>query len=161
MVYQRQDRRIVAWVPAKHVSLFRKLATYLHEPLFLLYVLVVPRTTADPGRYESTEPLELGEVDQFLNQYAGFLEGDGRHHLWVCSTDGSGRIVYDRHEMLFMYGDLDAFEFVLTEEGFEKGEPPEPFQHIHFYNAEFDCDERSITGSPDFRWCALKPGDEV
>jgi hypothetical protein len=160
-LYTREEKRIVVWVPDQPVSLVRKLIAHLTQPLFLLYVLVVPRSIGAAGRYESTHSLTLDEAIDFLESHTNFLQGDGRHNFWVCSTEGSGRVVYDRHEKLFLYGDLRAYELVLQEAGFEKGEHLAPFPHAHYYNADFDSDQKSIVESEDFRWTPLVEGDDI
>ena len=68
------------------------LAAFLQDmngPFWVLYVLVIPRGSGEPGRYQSPEPQTASAVGTFLNEFSGFLETDGRHNLWIASESGS------------------------------------------------------------------------
>ena len=159
--YVREESRIVAWLDREPVDVIQALLTELNPPFFLLYVLVVPRSASEPGRYESCRAYDAHEVIGFLEVYREFLEQDGRHHFWIGSTDGSGRIVYDRHQMLFLYGNLHAFEQRLTRAGYQPAWLPQLGEHVHFYHAEFDDCERQIVEGGGFRWTPLLAADEA
>ncbi len=159
--YVREENRIIAWLAREPVDLIQALLTELNPPFFLLYVLVVPRSASEPGRYESCRAYDEQEVIAFLEAYKEFLEQDGRHHFWIGSTEGSGRIVYDRHQMLFLYGNLNAFEQTLTRAGYQPARLPQLGEHVHLYHAEFDDFERQIVESGDFRWTPLLAADEA
>lgn len=88
------DRLVIA--PASgQIELMRKLAEVLPEPFGILYVLLVPRSEREPGRYQSPEPSSRAELDAFLTQFQGFFEKDARHHVWIMSLFASATLVYD------------------------------------------------------------------
>ena len=132
------DRLVIA--PSfGHVDLLSKLSGVMEEPYFLLYVLQVPRSEVPPGRYQAPEPISRAKLTSFLRQFGDFLEGDGRHHFWIGSTDKSSLLVYDRHEVVYAYGPLDAFKAILIENGLQETTDvllPDP--HVHRYNQSFD-----------------------
>lgn len=79
--------RIVAAPAASHIDLLIALSRVLPEPFGILYVLLVSRSDQEPGRYQSPVPVSRAEMETFLHEFRGFLEGNGRHHIWArrCS----------------------------------------------------------------------------
>jgi hypothetical protein len=117
----------------------------MQEPFYLLYVLVVPRDYGEPGRYQSSDPHSKRDLLEFLNRFEQFLESDGRHHLWIKSIGESDLLVYDRHNLIYAYGDLDKFKRILRKEAFT--ETPRikiPSPHVHHYNQDYDADCRAL-----------------
>ena len=125
-------------------------------PFGILYVLVVARPTK-AGRYQLKNPLDSDAFQEYLERNRLYFEGDGRHHLWIRCGDGS-LIVYDRHEMLYLYGDLNRFSEVLDSMGYSQGRVAVDFPHSHHYNQEFDLEEKSITESDEYMRFNLVPG---
>src|SRR5205823_680267 len=125
-------------------ALLRELTLALTEPFLVLYVLVVPRGRSEPGRYQSHE-LSRTELDTFFQQFAQFWDSDGRHNLWVRSSD-DGMLVYDRHNIIYAYGPLQRFESRL--QALDYNSAPSlslDFAHQHSYHQEFDELERELT----------------
>lgn len=148
-----------------HVDLLLKLSDCLPEPFRILYVLVVPRGEAEPGRYQSEE-LTREEVHDFLKSFEGFLESDGRAHLWVASVDPPsppvGTLVYNRHNLIYAYGPLLQYELVLAELGLNLRESVDiPNPHSHHYNIEMDPEATRILDHWEWMWSPLQFGDEV
>jgi hypothetical protein len=92
--------------------------------------------------------------------FAPFLEGDGRHHLWIGSTINEGLLVYDHHQWICAYGDLPAYIVELQEHGFTEGEIELPAPHSHNYNAVFDEFEEEVAAYWPWRYFPLQPGDD-
>lgn len=156
-VYERQTRgdrrRLLIGPRDRHVELVGALTGYLEEPLKILYVLVVPRIEGhEAGRYESPE-LSRADVRRLLEDYGPFLESDGRHHLWIADQD-EGLLVYDRHEVVYAYGNTEAFIALLSAWDLKEEPVVVPSPHWHVYHPEFDEDERSMVAR--FQW-TIKP----
>jgi hypothetical protein len=132
------DRLVIA--PAlDYIDLLSKLSAVMSAPYFLLYVLQVPRSEVAAGRYQNPEPVSREQLISFLRRFCDFIEGDGRHHLWIGSADKSSLLVYDRHQVIYAYGQLESFEAVLDENGLQQtAEIRFPDPHVHRYNQEFD-----------------------
>ena len=141
------------------VNLLADLATCLNPKLFLLYVLTVPRNTQRAGRYESPS-LQVAEVRVFLDKFSTALECDGRHHLWIGSTDGQGTLVYDHHNIIYAYGPLASFEDVLKRRGFMEGSFSIPVPHVHSFHGELDGEVERLLTYFDWRHFELEPGDD-
>src|SRR4051812_40365097 len=88
------------------IALIKELLAQGKGPFGLLYILNVARATDRPGRYQS--PLvDLPSLFQWLDRFADFLSGDGRHHLWIYDLNASNRhprLVYNNHEIIIAYG---------------------------------------------------------
>lgn len=136
------------------------LASALGEPFALLYVLVVPRGGSEAGRYQSPW-LNRAGLSALFDEYAAFWAQDGRHHLWLHSHPERATLVYDRHNVIFAYGLVDAYVTVLEALGFSAA--PElrfPAPHTHQYRLEFDDHERRLTSLPDWTRSSLHDEDE-
>jgi hypothetical protein len=130
------------------------LTSLLIGPFQLLYVLHTTRTDAALGRYESPV-LNVEAVEAFLDRFARFLSEDSRHDLWIRSHGDDATIIFDRHNLIYAYGPLDAFESRLRHLGVRAGSPPSiPDPHVHHYHAERDGDERAVLQA--FDW-VVKP----
>lgn len=78
-----KTERLVIAPPRETIHVLKALLNLLPEPLWLLYVLVVPRGEGASGRYQSPHPLSREDVTDFLATFEAFLERDGRHNLWI------------------------------------------------------------------------------
>ena len=78
------DRLIIA-PRIDYICLIESLLDVMPEPIWLLYVLVVPRGEGEAGRYQSAEPQSREHVRRFLSEFRAFLENDGRQNLWLLS----------------------------------------------------------------------------
>lgn len=134
------------------------LASGLSGPFQLLYVLHTTRTGAELGRYESPE-LTANAVERFLHQFGRFLCEDSRHDLWVRSHDDDATIVLDRHNLIYAYGPLEAFEAALQSLGARKGEPATLPAHVHHYHPEWDDAERGVLACFEWHVKRLRPSD--
>jgi len=143
-----------------HVELMIELIERLSEPLRLLYVLVAARGRDQPGRYEAASGMSFDDTENFLKEFADFLQSDGRHHLWV-SSPGFGTIVYDRHDVLYAYGPLDKFVEVLQANGLKEGKVEVPAPHWHGYHQDFDEAQSQVLSR--FQWIhsKLRTGDDA
>lgn len=154
-------RRLLVGPASRHVEVLLSLAEVWRRDYYLLYVLVVPRLgKRAQGRYQSPGPLAFAEVAAFCRRFAPFLEGDGRHHLWIGSTAGAGLLVYDQHEWIYAYGDLLAYIDVLRQRGFAEGAVALPYPHSHHYHSSFDTEEDEVAAYWDWTHFPLQSGDE-
>jgi hypothetical protein len=124
-------------------ALFRTLVTALAEPLYILVVLRTPRATGKDGRYQSTVKTHA-EVAAFLDDFETLFSTDPRAQVWVGQTDGGALLVFDEHDLIYVYGPLDRFERLLTEASVPRRTPTVPSPHIHHYDPRRDEDERRL-----------------
>jgi hypothetical protein len=152
------DRLVIA--PARdHVSLLIRLCMAMPEPFGVLYVLAVPRGLHEPGRYQSPEPMSLAQLVSFLNRFRRYLEGDGRHGLWLGALDKSFMLVYEKHNLIYGYGPLAVFAEQVEAAGLRNvGKVSLPFPHVHYYNDEFDEEQAAIMSC--LPWKAFPLGDD-
>jgi hypothetical protein len=137
--------RLVIAPSSDHISLMIELSRIMTEPFGFLYVLTVPRGQGEAGRYQNAEPIGRLQAEGFLSRFKQFFENDGRHNLWLASVSNSDLLVYDKHNVIYAYGQLPCFEKVLSKRGMEKvDEIHTPSPHIHEYNPEFDEDELDV-----------------
>ena len=144
------------------VDLIAKLAEQFSPPYYLLYVLTVPRWDHEPGRYESPLFEAHETLYNFLKRYREYIETDGRFHLWVGTTDNSGLLVFDHHNIIFAYGPTDKYIRVLEQEGFKKQAFSIPVPHAHNFYPDNDQYEDGIFTDWKWDWMffPLEEGDE-
>jgi hypothetical protein len=148
---------------ADHIGLLKNLLDAVPEPMWLLYVLVVPRGEGEAGRYQSPGPLSREEVKKFLVDFGYFLERDGRQNLWIRSESGAAMLVYDRHNLIYAYGHLPEFVSILVRQGLNEVQPnsivvPDP--HSHHYHAVFDSDAERLLDSLEWQRTPLREQDQ-
>lgn len=152
------DRLIIA--PEKnHVQLLIDLSMGWSGPRYLLYVLAYSRLGRHlPARYQSRPTLQHADVERFCSGFRNYLESDGRHHLWVGSVDNVGTVAYDNHNLIYAYGNLDAYKSVLAERGFKEGDCSIPENHAHNFHPANDYYEDKVM-SREWAGCPLQPMD--
>ena len=143
-IYEIDDRRLTIAASINQVELILKLVDTLTPPFFILYVLVVSRLDNERGRYQSPLIETKEELKHFLLEYKQYFETDGRHHLWVCTLDNSGRLIYDQHNVIFAYGQIEKYLTILDKEGFKEKRFSFPDPHAHAFNQINDKFEESI-----------------
>lgn len=155
------ERLVLAGPRTSYTKLLTDLAVTFPDTCKILYVLVVPRDgTAEAGRYESPDYLPIEEVSAFLVEFSEFFECDGRHHLWIACPD-HGTLVFDRHNVIYAYGNLEAFEAVADAHGMSRREFSIPIPHWHKYHAEYDAIEHRLLKRWDWIHSPLRAQDEA
>ena len=150
--------RITATVPSGKVSLIQSLLKALDEPILLLYVLHTSRGEGPVGRYQSRD-LTREATCQFLERFSAYFQADARFDLWLHSPNNQTTIVWERHNLLYLYGPTDQLEHRLVRLGFQPGGPNMNFAHAHYYRSEFDPDARELLGYFDWKFSELHPED--
>ena len=152
--------RLVAAPDRDQIGLLIDLSRALPEPFHLVYVLLSMRTLRPPGRYQATRPLTRRQLEDFLSRHRAFLEQDGRHNLWIGAAEEPSTLVYDQHDLLFLYGRLDAYQAVLRAAGMGPGPVVLPEVHRHQAHAALDPVEQELMASLAWAWNPLEPEDE-
>ncbi len=134
-VFERETGWLVVAPDRGHIDLLLNLAGSLAPPFTLQYVLLVPQSRED-GRYELTKPLAIHDLLELFARYREFFEEDGRHHLRVSASGVT--LVYDQHNVLYLFGEIDRFADLLTSHGFTEGEVVLPSPHTHHYHEKYD-----------------------
>ncbi|WP_438447689.1 hypothetical protein [Gorillibacterium sp. sgz5001074] len=144
-VYTQDDHsRIVVWTN-KAVHALIDLFMEMKEPYFILYILSVSRCDQETARYQSME-LSTSDTEELLYEFADYLESDGRHDIWIHSPKDNATIVYDKDNLIYIYGNLEAYEKKLLVMGYTRYNEPLflPSPHAHCYHAEYDEKEIEI-----------------
>ena len=153
--------RLLIGASVDHIEILLSLAETWRKNYYLLYVLLVPRLgKREAGRYQSPGPLSFDQIAKFCRHFAPFFQGDGRHHFWIGSTDNSGLLIYDQHNWIYAYGDLEAYTRVLQSRGFTVGKIELPVPHSHGFNAEFDSAEDELAAYCNWTYFPLQPDDD-
>jgi hypothetical protein len=153
--------RLVIAPGAAPVSLLRELLALLPEPLWVLYVLVTPRSDAPAGRYQSAKAHPREEVLALLERFEDYLAGDGRHNLWLAAPP-AGQLVLDRHDVIYAYGPIAEIIVRLKEKGFAEVEMIRvPVPHSHHFHEALDGDELAMLEHWEWMHSELQETDDL
>lgn len=146
----------------RHTELLLELAKQAFAgPIALLYVLVVPASDHLPGRYYSEDAFAWSDISSLFARYKDFLALDGRHHLWLIDAESpKAFLIYDRHNVIYAYGNLASYVPVLEQFGLRPGEVKHPGMHAHAYHRQFDAAERQLLAEFPWRYETLKDRDD-
>jgi hypothetical protein len=113
-------------------------------PYWCLYVLLVSREDNEAGRYQCPYPMSYEEIYEFALKYKDYFETDGRHHIWMGSAKTKQLLVYDQHNVIYIYDDILKTSKYLKDKGFLEENIQFPVPHSHMYNVENDSFEIDI-----------------
>lgn len=150
--------RITIGLAQGHIDAVLDLIAVLNEPFYMLYILHTSRTDNESGRYQS-EKLSYDEISALFNNFREFFKNDSRHDIWIHSPETDITIVYDRHNLIYLYGLTDEHIQILKEKGLKKGAVNIPAPHIHCYNEEYDIFESKIINNYQWRRTPLEDED--
>lgn len=153
--------RLVIAAGEAPVGLLRELLPLLPEPVWVLYVLITPRSEAAAGRYQSDRPHSRDEVLALLDRFENYFASDGRHNLWLAAPP-AGQLVLDRHEVIYAYGPMAEFAGRLKEKSFAEVEMIRvPVPHSHHFHEEMDGEEREVLGYWEWAQSELQETDDL
>jgi len=153
--------RLVIAPSNEQIQLMIELSRIMAEPFWLLYVLTVPREQNEAGRYQSASPASRKDAESFLSRFKEFFEADGRHNVWLKSTSDFDLLIYDKHNIIYAYGQLDSFEDLLSRRGMKRVEDLRfPSPHIHNYAPEFDAEQSALLSYGEWKHSPLRDSDE-
>jgi hypothetical protein len=143
------------------VGLLRELLALLPEPVWVLYVLITPRSEAAAGRYQSAQAHKREEVLALLDRFEDYFANDGRHNLWLAAPP-AGQLVLDRHEVIYAYGPMAEIVGRLKEKHFAEVETIRvPVPHSHHFHEEMDGEEREVLGYWEWVESELQETDDL
>lgn len=153
--------RITIGPSSKHVPLILDLAErWEQKEYYILYVLLLSHAGYQPGRYQSPILASFSDLQLFLFTFQEFFEGDGRHHIWIASSQGDEMLIYDQHNVIFAYGDLKRYEKYLVDKSFQEQSFSFPTPHIHNYHPDSTKYEDELMEFFDWQYFPLQDGDE-
>jgi hypothetical protein len=78
----------------------------------------------------------------------------------VIAARGGAQFVFDHHNMVYAYGDLDRYEARLAAAGFTPGSVAIPAPHSHNFHVQFDSVQRELMSYWEWTKCPLEPDDD-
>ncbi|WP_169665267.1 hypothetical protein [Flammeovirga yaeyamensis] len=149
-IFEQSDNSIIIAASKNQIELLTDLLNDLEPPFYILYVLVVSRIGQELGRYQSPIFETKRELTEFLNRYQKYFETDARHHIWIGTVENNGLLVYDQHNVVFAYGNINKFRTRLAKNRYKEQDFSFPVPHGHLYHEENDKYEKSIL--TEFEW---------
>ncbi|CAN5518720.1 hypothetical protein BH10ACI1_BH10ACI1_23860 [soil metagenome] len=154
------SERLIIAPSSGQIDLIIELSRILPEPFGILYILTVPRGGNEEGRYQSSAPASRAVMESFLNNFRDFFENDARHHIWIASLPSNAMLVYDKHNVIYAYGEIENFKPILLAKGLTQGDVSFPVPHVHSYNPKFDAEETRILSYAEWKKFPLAENDE-
>ncbi|MEM5767888.1 MAG: hypothetical protein AAGU32_06320 [Bacillota bacterium] len=149
--------RIVIGLAQGHINTVLDLTAVLNEPFYMLYILHTPRTGNKPGRYQS-QAVTYDNISMLLKRFKNFFENDARHDLWIHSPKTNTTIIYDRHNLIYLYGFTDEQVHIIEKKSLKKESINIPCPHVHCYNSEYDIFESELVN--EYQWIRTQLHDE-
>jgi len=146
---------------SNEIPLILDLCKDMDGPFGILFVLLASRLGKPAGRYQIPHPLSYEELELFVYENQEFFERDGRHHLWVSSITGEGQFIYDNHNFIYAYGNLESYCNKLKSHGYHEGIIKIPAPHTHHYHPEFDNKEDELMEAFEWKYYPLQDGDDL
>ncbi|MBP8004387.1 MAG: hypothetical protein KA044_05005, partial [Elusimicrobia bacterium] len=88
-----------------------------------------------------------------------FLNGDGRHDFLIEAPKEPATVLWDRHDLIFVEGNLDHALEVLTTLEFQRGELAVPTPHRHMIDETRNQEETDLLMVMDWQWAELLLAD--
>ncbi len=162
-IWQREEfegwARLVIGARDGEIPLIIDLCREMNGPFGVLYEQTISLNGHGEGRYQNPKSIGFDELEAFSNKFRDFIEQDGRHNFWVMSISDEGQFIFDQHNMIYAYGDLDRYEVHLKSAGFSLGVVGIPSPHAHAYHSEFDQTHDELMAYWDWVKCPLDPDD--
>lgn len=147
-LWQREDHeswsRLAIGAEKNEIPLILDFCNGKNGQFGILYILISSRLGRESARYQSPYPINFDELSLFLYTFQEYFEQDGRHHLWIMSLEDNDQFIFDNHNIVYSYGNIDEHETILQQKGFTQGEVGIPAPHAHNYHPEFDLSEDEL-----------------
>ena len=141
-------------------DLMVKLGALVRGNWYVLYTLLTSHSGNRPGRYQGIEIENFEGIVALFDKYKNYFDGDGRHNIWLGSTVNNDLLVYDKHNVIYAYGPIDAFVGRIRSYGYCEGVIKIPSPHTHHYPSENVRFEMSIMNEWDWKWYDLAENDD-
>jgi hypothetical protein len=113
------------------------------------------------GKYQSANPLTSNELEIFCKKYTDYLESDGRHNFGIMDINTNDTVIYDHHNILYVYGNLEDKIEILEKNGYKKVEKITiPKAHCHLFNSENDEIQNEIIKNNEWNITLIKDQDK-
>jgi hypothetical protein len=113
------------------------------------------------GKYQSVKTLSWDELERFCKKYTDYLETDARHNLGIRDNETKDTVIYDNHNVLYVFGNLEEKIEILENNGYKKVDKiviPKP--HSHFFNTANDDNELEIIKNNEWIFTPVKIRDD-
>jgi hypothetical protein len=152
--------RLAIGAKDKQIPLMLEIIKSWHGPFGVLYVLVTSRLGHELGRYQIPEPCSFDDLELFAYTFQEYFEQDGRHHLWFTDMPSRSQLVYDNHDIIYAYGNIEWYCQFLDARGFSRQDVRIANPHSHLYNQEFDRCEDEILKYWNWKHFPLQEHDD-
>ena len=113
------------------------------------------------GKYQTAKALAWEELENFCEKYSDYLETDARHNFGVRDIETKETVIYDNHNVLYVFGDLGEKIKILENNGYKRVEKiviPKP--HTHFFYNENDDNEIEFLKNNDWIFTPVRIQDD-
>ena len=111
----------------------------------------------DGSKYQSAKTLSRGELESFCEKYLDFLETDAGHNFGIRDIETKDTVIYDNHNVLYVFGNLQEKIEILENSGYKKVEKiviPKPCTFI--YHSENAAIEQEIKTNNEWIFTPVK-----
>ena len=113
------------------------------------------------GKYQSAKALSWDELENFCKKYTDYLETDARHNFGIRDNETKDTVIYDNHNVLYVFGNMEEKIEILENNGYKKVDKivvPKP--HSHFFYDENDDNELELIKNNEWIFTPVKIRDD-
>ena len=126
----------------------------------IVYFLLNGRKDAQ-GKYQASKALSWVGLENFCVKYSDYFETDARHNFGIRDIETKDTVIYDNHNVLYVFGNLEEKIKILEGNGYKKaGKIVIPKPHTHFFNDDNDDIENDLLRNNEWIFTPVKIEDE-
>ncbi len=124
--------RLLVTTSEDRIEVFKRLLDLYPGPFFITLVIQEAHGAfKKTGRYYGDRGKTRVQIDFFLDHFHDYFCYDGMHHLWVSCESSDGIVVFDQHDLFYVYQRAAEAGGMLLDAGYKEGLGDEPFNHAH------------------------------
>lgn len=126
------QQRLILATNEDRIDVFKSLLDFYPGPFVITVVVQSPHgAIKKAGRYYSEWDRTRTQIDYFLDYFHDYISFCGLIHVWVTCQGTDGIVVYDQHDVFYVYGKPLEIANMFLDKGYSEGIPPIEFAHAH------------------------------
>jgi len=154
-------RRLIVTPDKDHVKMMLTLLDGANKNHgYSLAYFLVGDSINNAKKYDAVKAFNWDELETFCKKYSDYLETDARHNFGIRDNETKDTVIYDNHNILHVFGNLEAKIKILENNGYKKVEKiVRPKEYGLFYHPENDAIEKELINKNDWKVTSVKIHD--
>ena len=127
--------RLIVTPDKDHVKMMLNLLAGEHKNhRYSIVFYLIGSFREDGSKCQPAKTLSWGELESFCEKYLDYLETDAWHNFGIRDAETKETVIYDHHNILYVFGNLEEKIKILENNGYKKVEKivlPRPCTFIY------------------------------